>query len=111
MTAADVVILILAAAAVAGGIAWAIWRRRHGKGLLRRLLRLRRRPFLRGLREKNAGQEFPFIIARLCDSNSQHPLGLYGNIVKKRAACYNDEEIRLRRRPPSGTARLCRSSC
>ena len=32
MTAADVVILILAAAAVAGGIAWAIWRRRHGKG-------------------------------------------------------------------------------
>ena len=29
--------------------------------LLRRLLRLRRRPFLRGLREKNAGQEFPFI--------------------------------------------------
>lgn len=79
--------------------------------LLRRLLRLRRRPFLRGLREKNAGQEFPFIIPRLCDSNSQRPLGLYGNIVKKRAACYNDEEIRLRRRPPSGTARLCRSSC
>ena len=32
MMAADVVILILAAAAVAGGIAWAIWRRRHGKG-------------------------------------------------------------------------------
>lgn len=79
--------------------------------LLRRLLRLRRRPFLRGLREKNAGQEFPFITPRLCDSNSQCPLGLYGNIVKKRAACYNDEEIRLRRRPPSGTARLCRSSC